>query len=693
MTLRVVPHISFTLWLFMVMGTLPAASQQAKDEPSRTDFEGASNASPISGLTVGDNEILLVGRETTIDVTMDDEAPLDAPETITSEVIDVQVVNVEVVVTDSAGRPIDGLTEDDFTLYEDGIPIALSNFYAFPETSPEGAVGTSSPVERSSLVETGSLVETESQAIGQGPDGVSPSAATPSPGSSTKRLHMVVFVDNLNTRPQNRKLLFESLREHLREQPGQQIMLVAMNRRIEVVLPFTADTDQIFEALDRMETQTSLHALYDGARRIYLSRLERASLRLFSPRQGAENDPDFDDAIRVALELSENARALAEERYQKAEATFEALGGLCNSLGGIPGRKALIYLSDGLPLRPADPLVEAWNGKYLNWVLQSSEPIRNSSRFPGAVAKFDRLSTSLGSSRYDLQSELNRLTIQATDNRVAFYPISNNGRISDFISAEHSGAATNDSGSMRRNAQVLENFTRDSTLMKMAEDTGGLAALRNANLGKLIDKVERDFTHFYSLGYSPRQSGPDFRPRKLHVEVKVPGARTRHFKAHRTKTWRQRLGEKTAAAALFAVEENPLEARIAPGELRSDGDTYKVPLMVKIPFQQIRLVHQDAHFNAQLTVLVQVRDEQDSLSRPRRFDLPIKIPDGRVLEVLPQVAAYPLELTIPKGPHRIAIGIHDHLAGIDTTVQVNLVVEAPAPDASRQVAPQITGGS
>ncbi|MEM7586952.1 MAG: VWA domain-containing protein [Acidobacteriota bacterium] len=638
-------HAILACGLLLAASPFRAAEQESASSATRSEATADAPFMINGQVTAGEDGILLLGEESTIDFTDDGEVE-EPPRDIASDVIDVQVVNVEVVVTDRDGRTIDGLSREDFTLYEDGRRIDLSNFYAFTDSA--------SATERIS------------------------------PDSHTDELHLVIFVDNLNLRPQSRKLLFESLRSHLREHSGYRIMLVTMSRRFEVVQPFTRDVEKIFAALDTIETQGSLHALFDGARRVYMSRLERASLRFYTPRSGAESDPEFDDAVRVALDLSENARALAEERYQKVESTLEALGGMCDSLGGIPGRKALIYLSDGLPIRPADPLIEAWNGKYQNWVTQSTEPIRNFSRFPGAVAKFNRLMTALGSAEFDLQSEFNRLTIRATDNQVTFYPISNGGRTSDFISAEHNLGAVNDTGSMRRDAQVMENFTGDSALLRMAEDTGGLAVLRNANLGKLLEHVMRDLTQFYSLGYRPQSREAEFRPRKLDVTVSVPGAQVRHIKAHRTKSWRQRLGEKTAAAALFAVEKNPLMVRLAPGELTSDGESYRVPVMIKIPFQQIRLVHQDEFFNAQLTVLVQVRGDQDGLSRPRRFDLPIKIPDSRVLEVLPQVAAYPLELLMPQGPHRVAIGIHDHLARTDATLKYDLVVDSDtsASDAS-----------
>ena len=45
------------------------------------------------------------------------------------EKIEVSVVNVDVTVTDH-GKPVPGLTKDDFVVLEDGVPQALTNFYA-----------------------------------------------------------------------------------------------------------------------------------------------------------------------------------------------------------------------------------------------------------------------------------------------------------------------------------------------------------------------------------------------------------------------------------------------------------------------------------------------------------------------------------------------------------------------------------
>jgi hypothetical protein len=46
------------------------------------------------------------------------------------EVVDVEIVNIDVWVTDQQGDPVEGLAKDDFVVYRDGQPIEVTNFYA-----------------------------------------------------------------------------------------------------------------------------------------------------------------------------------------------------------------------------------------------------------------------------------------------------------------------------------------------------------------------------------------------------------------------------------------------------------------------------------------------------------------------------------------------------------------------------------
>ena len=623
--------------------------------------------------------------------------------------IDVDVINLEVVVTDKQGRPVTGLTRDDFEIFEDGRPVELVNFHEVRGIAPEN------PADEPAA-----------------PDEV-PEASAAADERGGQRL--VILVDNMNISPQNRKLLFTRLREYLQQnmdsQPTRQTMLATLDRKVEVVLPFTDDREQLLAALEKVERQGSLHALLDGDRRMFVTRLQRASLRAFSPpsaivqgeRLEAGGDPDFDDAIRVALELARTVRTLSEQRYHKIKATVDTLDRFCSALGGMPERKALVYLSDGLPLRPADALTEAWTGKFQNWAIQNADDIRNHSVYPNADQTFQRVMNSLASSEFDLRHELRQLTVNASAQRVAFYPISTYGRSSEYLSASVGGGGiTSGSGSMLRRAEDLESFTRDASLLQMAEDTGGQALIRSANLGELLDRVDRDFTSYYALGYTlplPEEEGEetveatsegasgkqkagkgkvgkegkgdeleatdaagaevgrDDRFRKTVVKVKLPGVLVRHGKGYNPRSWRQRLGAMTLASALFEVESNPLGVELEPGDATREGDRFRVPILLTVPFDQIRLVYHEEQYMAQLTAVVVVHNEGDGgISDPHRVDFPIKISGRRILEVVQQLAGYVLELEIDEGPKRIAVGLRDHFARTEATVNLGITVGA-----------------
>ncbi|MEE8526259.1 MAG: VWA domain-containing protein, partial [Thermoanaerobaculia bacterium] len=518
-----------------------------------------------------------------------------------SEVVDVHVVSVEVVVTDKQGRPVTDLTREDFQVIEDGEPMALTNFFAV-EGRPSGAPG---PMPE--------------------PRAPAPAAtAAALPEDTTQELQLVVVIDNLQIRPENRKKLFDQLRQYLRHNDdlASRISVATMNTRLQISLPFTDDLDRVFEVLDEQERKTSYQALFDGERRMMMARLQNASLRRYAPREATirgqtvqvGGDGNFNDAVRVAMEMADNVRSLGERRYQMTRTSIQALGSLCATLGGLPGRKALLYLSDGLPQRPADSLAQAWLDKYDAWTIEVDNDIRQFTVFREAPGRFREILTMGISNNYDLHHELEALAEQASVNRVTFYPISVAGRgTTGFMSAEHtgSGGVASNTGSVLRASTTIENFTRDSSLLLLAEDTGGVALLRSANLDHLLDRMRQDFQSFYSLGYSPPHGGKDNDFHRVKVKLLRDGLEVRHVEGYRNKNWRKSLGELTLAAALYGAESNPLGVRLDRGEPIADGKNFVVPIEIKIPFELIRMVHQDQHFKAQLTVLVMVSDEED----------------------------------------------------------------------------------
>ncbi len=584
--------------------------------------------------------------------------------------VDVDLANVDVMVTDRQGRPVTGLTREDFEIFVDDHRVELTNFFeagGAPAAVRTDATATRSPAHL--------------------------------PGT-TEQLNLAIVVDNRSIRPENRKLLLDRLREHLDDPAlsGGQVMLATLNRGMEVMVPFTNDRQRIASALGEIEKQGSLYVMLDNDRRIFSSRLQSARLRTYNPRKlrgdrpnatGGDHgltvigDPAFDDAINLAVKLAYDVRHLAERRYQQTRTTMVALTQLSDALGGMPGRKALLYLSDGLPQRPADSLIQAWVDKYQNWALKNQHDFEMS-WYPDADQTFQQIINALNSSEFDLRRELRVLADHASGNRVAFYPISNAGRISDTISAAVSGGSLGTGaggGGGTRDAQHLENFTRNGAILRLAEDTGGQALIRSANVGEILDRASQDFQFFYALGYArpsvDERVRPGGRSQKVRVKVKRDDVLVRYGKTHRSTNWREDLGAMTLANALFAAEDNAFGAVLSPGIQVPEGKRFRVPILLTIPFDQIRLVYKDDHYRAQLTALVVVRNEEDGgYSEPQRIDFPVKIPGRRIMEAAQNQAGYLLELEMDEGAKRIAIGIRDHLAQTESTLHLDLVAGA-----------------
>ena len=64
------------------------------------------------------------------------EPPAEQEESGYFEEIAVDIVNVEVYVTDKEGQPVAGLTIEDFEIYEDGRPVELVNFFTVTDGRP-----------------------------------------------------------------------------------------------------------------------------------------------------------------------------------------------------------------------------------------------------------------------------------------------------------------------------------------------------------------------------------------------------------------------------------------------------------------------------------------------------------------------------------------------------------------------------
>ena len=68
----------------------------------------------------------------------------------------------------------------------------------------------------------------------------------------------------------------------------------------------------------------------------------------------------------AAQQMLQQIRIQAQVERRAAMESARQLNLLSRSMAGLPGRKALVYVSDGLSLRPGEALYHAWYNKYLD---------------------------------------------------------------------------------------------------------------------------------------------------------------------------------------------------------------------------------------------------------------------------------------------------------------------------------------
>ncbi|MCZ7650682.1 MAG: VWA domain-containing protein [Thermoanaerobaculia bacterium] len=527
-------------------------------------------------------------------------APADAlPQSTYFDAVEVSVVNVEVYVTDKQGRRIKGLTKDDFELFQDDRPMRITNFYAVDEGR---VVGPEMPAE---------LAPVEVPAPLAPPVEIEP--AIP----EDQRLHLVVYVDNFNIRPFNRNRTFRSLREFLttKLRPGDRVMLVSYDRSLHVRRQFSSDPLVVAAALFELEKMSAYGLHADAERRDALN--------------------EVDDA-RDSMYAVTRVRQYADSVMNDLTFSLRALKEMVDVLAGLPGRKAILYVSDGLPLIAGEDVFYAVEQKFK-----------------------DRSTALLESRSFDASRRFQELAFQANANRVTFYTLDAAGlRTPTSISAAERDPLASGIVDSVHFANIQQ------PLRMLAESTGGRAIVNMNDPGPALGGIAEDFQTYYSLGYTPGQEGSG-RYHKINVKLKgkARGLEVRHREGYRDKPVHTRLGDGVRSALFFGAAHNPMGITIRTDEqVRRDDGNYVVNVAVQIPIGSLVLIPEGDRHVARARLFVGAMDDQGDTSEVQEVQVPIAIPEAEVEMARKQHYSYTLPLIMRRGPHKLAVGLRDDFA-------------------------------
>lgn len=515
------------------------------------------------------------------------------------ESVDVNVVNVEVYVTDKEGKRVRGLKQDDFVLQVDKKPVAITNFYAVDNgKAREDVIQEAEPVE----------IDPEVPALPKLAEDEIP---------DEQRLYLVVYIDNFNLRPFSRNRVIQATRTFLRSRmrQGDQVMLVTYDRSLKVRHPFTKDPEVVAAALTEIETQSGYGVHFDSDRRDLL-------------------DFIYNEA-RSVTEASGRATSYAESLYNDMSFTLDAIGKQVEILGGLPGRKAVLYVSDGLSMRPGEDIFYALNDKF---------------REQASLTEIFR---------FDLSRRFDALINQANANRLTFYTVDASGlRTYSYMDASNHSAG----GGAQIDQTHFSNI--QSSIRFMAEETGGFSIINTNNFTPMLDRMAEDFGNYYSLGFQPSTSGVAGRYHTIKVllKSKVKGVQLRFREGYRDRPISSRMADSTMAALNFGYAKNPLGAEVTSGrqEIQENGQ-YLVPLTVKIPIGKMTFLPTDGVQRARLRLFVAAKDAEGGIAEVQELPLPIDIPDAEFEQAKTQIYSYKVVMLMRAGPQVVSVGIRDEI--------------------------------
>lgn len=591
------------------------------------------------------------------------------------ESVSVELVNVEVWVTDRQGNPVTGLTKEDFELREDGERVDITHFAAY---EPTGA-----PAEAEGRIEAGAPVRIEVEE-----DRASWDATT-----DENRLHLAVFVDNWNLSPEDRARVFEALQEFLetRVQPDDRVMVAVHDRALQVVQEFTADTEELAGSLDRVERLGTGLINVRNARRSALVDIREAHAN--APNiPGGPTDP----CVVAWGEMENAARGYAAFVQGHAQRSGGALASVSDYLAGVPGRRVLLYVGSGLPQQAG---LEAF-------------------QFLAEICPHQQSQVATYYSHYDLTWLYEEVVRQANSHGVTYYMLEAEAPVaSEDLSigglagpmqpkggaGEGAGEGPGGGGpagvdrpsdlgggnrtistggqTYRPSAATRRLVEQDleSPLVILAKETGGKAMLNAFDFRGDFDRLATDLRTYYSLGFTPAHQG-DGRLHGLEVKVKGEGYRVRHRSAYHDKPYEQRMAERIAGTAQFGTGENGLGVRVETGEASpTPGGGHRVPVRIWVPLDAITLVPGEDGLRGEIRVLMAVSDRAGNLGPVRQKLVPVEIgpqPGEAASTAHPREHLVEVDLDLTGGQHVVALGVRDEVGGGTSYVRHEVRLDA-----------------
>lgn len=542
------------------------------------------------------------------------------------EELTVSVVNIDVHVTDRGGRPISNLSIDDFEVFEQGEPVEITNFLS------------------ASARDDRAWAEGDALKDANVPD---------------EPLMVALYIDRYRTSQGNLLRIEDDLGAFLgrrgdREGTGVRFMLATGDPDLNIRVPFTIDPAELTEALRELRSEPRALAHDDEILRSQILREMRLTYEVCAQPPSSPNNPGCEPCVDQWPSLLGSANRYAASMQSRSGPSLSALSELVTALGGLPGPKALIYVSDGLPQRPGADFYH-----YLGEIC------------PDRQSETDALERT-----WDDTTRFNQFSAFSNANRVTIYPVdaagirppssvdtSLAGGLGDLAGAG-SGAANLSTVLVpsRRNDRVrVDNL--QATLSLLADETGGRAVFNQARPAEALEEIAADFGSYYSLGYSaPLDGRHPIRQIDVRLAKAGKGWQVRYRRSYILKSQEQRLADRLFAALKLNEQDNPLGVDVTFGEVNpaAGSPASALPVEVHIPASAVTLLPGPSGPTGALRIFLVAENESGERTSMRQKTLTL----GQAQLPPPEESTLVVvNVDLPPGRFDVAVGVRDEASG------------------------------
>lgn len=380
----------------------------------------------------------------------------------------VRRVLVDVVVTNAKDEPVTGLPKEQFQIFEDGQPQALTSFEEHAGLPDMSALQAKLP----------------------------PNTFSNLPLAKTGDAANVLLLDALNTQMSDQSYVHAQMIKYIKGiRPGTRLAIFTLGARLRFVQGFTGDPAVLMAAVngEKSAGNPQLSPLLQTSTEVDANARIVAQIQEMAASTGSAQIQASADALKQFQQ--ETASSQTDARVQ---ITLEAMQQLARYLQGIPGRKNVVWFSGSFPL-----------SIFGDFSLGGADVMR---QYQADVARTANLLTAAQVAIYPIGAQG-----IAVDRQYDFSGplppkiagVKAEQQMTQYQVSDLQG------GSRERNASF-------AAMDELAKDTGGEALYNTNGLNDALARVLNHGTHYYTITYSPANRNMDGRLR--HIEVKVSGA-------------------------------------------------------------------------------------------------------------------------------------------------------------------------